>query len=375
MNMRSCLLFLTIALLRASNVGRDWGVERGSYLDPVTGVRIWEMAAGPGANDNLYFHFSNFSADNRNLIFKSNRTGSWQLFRVEVASGRIVQLTDDPQIPEYAACPDPTNARRLYYLSGSEIFAMDILDFTTRRIGTIPPPYIPGSQPQPFQPPTLSGDGKWVTVSKQRDEHNWEIGLMSTETGEYRTVITEGFRIGHVVHSPTDSTIFYVWESGDQGMVPQRSWLVNVDGSANRPFYFRLDPKAWFTPLKDWVTHEAWVADTGEMTMIMHKVGLILVQKDGTSRMVREGSYWHAAARRDGKFIVLDDFQGRIWLVETATGNTHLLATGIQDKVRTVHGHPSFDQLGRYVQFHSGRTHDTVAIIDLQELPAVSWTK
>jgi hypothetical protein len=85
--------------------------------------------------------------------------------------------------------------------------------------------------------------------------------------------------------------------------------------------------------------------------------------------LVREGSYWHAAARPDGKFIVADDFQGRLWLIETATGNTRLLATGLRDTVR-VHSHPSFDRLGRYVQFHTGRTHETVALVDLTQLAA-----
>ena len=64
----------------ASQIGKDWGVERQSYLDPVTGVRIWEMTKGPSSGDNLYFHFSNFTADNRYLIFVSDRTGSSQIF-------------------------------------------------------------------------------------------------------------------------------------------------------------------------------------------------------------------------------------------------------------------------------------------------------
>ena len=111
------------------------------------------------------------------------------------------------------------------------------------------------------------------------------------------------------------------------------------------------------------------------MTMINDKLGVMLVKKDGTARMVREGHYWHTAARPDGKFLVLDDMQGRLWLMETATGNTRLLATGIRDTVHTVHAHASFDRLGRYVQFHTGRTHETVATIDLGELPPLNWTK
>ncbi|MBI3849714.1 MAG: PD40 domain-containing protein [Verrucomicrobia bacterium] len=348
--------------------GKDWGVEREACLDPVTGVRVWELTKGTNAANNLYYHFSNFTADNRYLIFLSNRTGSWQLFRAEVETGRLVQLTDDPQVNAGTGCLDHTNARRLYHLRGAEVIALDILDVTTRKVGEIPEPHVGG-----FQQPTLSGDGKWLALGKQRDDANWEIGLMNTETGEYRTVVTQGFRIGHVQHSPTDPLIFYAWDSS--GYAPQRSWIVNEDGSGNRPFYVRTDPKTWFTPLKEWVTHESWVKDTGDMTMINDKLGVMLVKKDGTARMVREGHYWHTAARPDGRLLVLDDMQGRLWLMETATGNTRLLATGIRDTVRTVHAHASFDRLGRYVQFHTGHTHETIAIIDLNELPPLNWIK
>ncbi|MBI3852750.1 MAG: PD40 domain-containing protein [Verrucomicrobia bacterium] len=362
------LNFILCGSLHASDAGKDWGVEHESHLDPVTNVRVWEMAKGPAASDNLYYHFSNFTADNRYLIFASERTGTSQLFRAEIETGRIIQLTDGPSVGARTACPDHTNARRLYYLVGPVVIALDILDFKERKVGEIPKPHVGR-----FQQPTLSGDGKMMALTKQRDAANWEIGLLNTETGDYRTIITQGFRIGHVQHSPTDPLIFYVWETG--GYAPQRSWIVNEDGTGNRPFYARTDPKTWFTPLKEWLTHEAWVKDTGDMTMINDRVGVMLVKKDGTARMIREGHYWHAAARPDGKFLVLDDNQGRLWLMETATGNTRLLATGIYDTVRTVHAHASFDRLGRYVQFHTGRTHETIALIDLNELPPLKWTK
>jgi len=41
--------------------------------------------------------------------------------------------------------------------------------------------------------------------------------------------------------------------------------------------------------------------------MINDKQGVMLVAKDGAARMVSEGDYRHAAARPDGKFLVLDD--------------------------------------------------------------------
>lgn len=360
---RACFVFLSsVSIVLGSDAGRNWGVERRSYLDPVTGVSVWEMTKAGTVSDNLYFHFSNFTADNRYLIFVSDRTGSTQLFRAEVTTGEIVQLTDDHAVNARSTCPDPSEPRRLYYLRGPEVVALDVVDMRQTRIGEIPPPYVGG-----FQGLTSSGDGKWLTTTKQRDTNTWEIGLIHIASGEYRTVLQQGFRIGHVQHSPTDPVIFYVWETG--GYAPQRTWLVQTDGSGNRPFYARTDPKGWWTPLKEWVTHEAWVAATGEMTMVNDKLGVMMVAKDGSARLVARGDYWHAAARFDGKFLVLDDASGRLWLTETETGNTRLLATGLRDAVHAVHAHASFDRKGDYVQFHTGRTHETVAIIDLRSLP------
>jgi oligogalacturonide lyase len=363
-----CLGLSACGALRASNVGKDWGVERQFYTDPVTSVRVQELTTNGLSSDNLYFHFSNFTADNRFVIFASNRGGSSQFFRAEVETGRLVQLTDDPDTRHRGICPDPTDPRRLYRLRGREVIALDVLDFNERKVGEIPLPCLSA-----IGQPTLSGDGKWLALSKRRDEANWEIGLMDAQTGVYRTVITQGFAIGHVQHSPTEPVIFYVWETG--GYAPQRSWLVNDDGTGNRPFYARTDPKIWFTPLKEWVTHEAWVKDTGDMTMINDKQGVMLVKPDGTARLVSKGSFWHAAANSAGTSLVVDDSEGRLWLMETATGQKRLLVTGVRDKVHTVHPHASFDRLGRYIQFHTGRTHETVALIDLHELPPLKAEK
>ena len=154
-------------------MGSEMCIRDSSYVDPVTAALIWEMTGEQGSADNLYYHFSNFTADNRFLILASDRTGSWQLYRVEIQSGHIVQLTDESGVNARSACPDHTEAHRLYYMRGPEIIAMDILEFTTRKVGEIPKPYVGG-----FQQPTQSGDGKWLTLGKRSDSQNWEIGLM-----------------------------------------------------------------------------------------------------------------------------------------------------------------------------------------------------
>ncbi len=353
------LAILALPLL-ASNAGKDWGVERTSYTDPVTGFRVYEMTGDNGAAFNLYYHFPNFTADNRYVIFGSERGGSRQIYRVGVSDGRVVQLTDAENVNAAGACPDHTDSRRVYYTRGADVLAVDIETFESRKVATVP-----GAVTSGLGQPTLSGDGRSMAIGFQRDATTWEIGLIDTRSGEYRTVIQQGFRIGHVQHSPTNPLIFYVWETG--GYAPQRSWIVNTDGTGNRPFYFSTDPKRWVTPLKEWMTHEAWVPNTGDMTMIMDKVGVVLVKKDGSWQMVREGNYWHVMASPDGSRLVLDDFQGRIWVMETATGNTRLIATEVR-KPGLIHAHPSWDREGRRILFNRTRNgRQTVAMVELDE--------
>ncbi|WP_396624197.1 hypothetical protein [Luteitalea sp.] len=361
----ACLVVLSWAAPAGAQVGRDWGIEQQSYVDPVTGVTVREIATA-GTSDNLYFHVSNFTADNRYLLFTSTRTGTSQLYRADVDTGRIVQLTDDPKGTSRGALPDHTNPRRVYLQRGPAVVSLDIVTFTEQTVGRIPGAAVGG-----FGQPSLNGAGTHLALSVQRDEGTWEIGRMDVRTGEYRTVITQGFRIGHVQHSPTDDVIFYVWETG--GYAPQRTWVVDADGRHNRPFYARTDRRTWVTPLKEWITHEAWIAGTGELTLINDKQGVMIAGKDGGARMVKEGDYWHVAARPDGRFLVVDDSAGRLWLLETATGTMRLLATGIRDGVRAVHAHASFDRRGDYVQFHTGRTRETVALIDVRTLPPLRW--
>lgn len=350
------MLLLLSALVLGFEVGKSWGVERSEHTDPVTGARIVELAT-KGASSNLYFHFSNFTADNKYVIFANDRTGSMQLYRASVATGEIVQLTDEPGVAAASACPDPTLASRVYFVKGRAIQALDVETFAQRKIADLPA--AGASQP------TLSRDGKTMAVGFQAGPSTWEIGVVDVPGGTYRRVLQQGFRIGHVQHSPTDPVIFYTWETS--GYAPQRSWLVNVDGTGNRPFYANTEQAKWQTPLKEWMTHEAWVPATGQMTMIHDRHSIILVDKSGEWRTVTKGWYWHAASTMDGTRLIADDFDGKLWIIDVATGSSKLLATGVREP-KQIHAHPSWDRTGRYVLFnytHGGK--QTLAVIDVAD--------
>ncbi len=143
---------------------------------------------------------------------------------------------------------------------------------------------------------------------------------------------------------------------------------MNRDGTGNGPLYFATDPAKWITPLKEWVAHESFIQDTGDMAMVMEKIGLMVVKPDGSALIASEDSFWHCATTRDGKWIGADDRQGRIWLAKARTGDVRLLASGVMDKIPSVHPHLSFDHSGRWLVFYTGRSHESVALIDLQQI-------
>lgn len=330
--------------------------------DPLTGVESRPLASPGQRASNLYYHFSNFTADDRYVILAIDG----QIHSYEVATGRLERLTTGEGVAAAAATPHPRSKELVYYWRAGVLTELNLATRTERKVGRAPAAHWGG-----YGQPTFSPDLRRVTLSYQKDDHNWEIGLMDLDTGAYRAVVNQGFRIGHVQHHPLENKIFYVWETG--GYAPQRTWLVNADGSANRPFYARPEPKMWFTALKEWVTHEAWIPGTGGMTLIMDKVGILIADSEGTARLL-PGDYWHTAARSDGKVLVVDDMPGNLWLMEAATGNRKLLITNLRGEKR-VHAHASFSRNGRYVIFNDGRKGEGVSMIDLTTVEGEGWWK
>ena len=94
---------------------------------------------------------------------------------------------------------------------------------------------------------------------------------------------------------------------------------------------------------------------------------LVIADKTGKGRIL-PGNYWHVAARTDGRYLVADDFDGNLYLIDPSTDSRRLLASGLRQTVRPVHAHASFDRTGRYVLFNTGRTRQTIATVDLLQI-------
>ena len=204
---------------------------------------------------------------------------------------------------------------------------------------------------------------------------------MNIITGELKYIVSVPFQIGHVQSNPwVKGEIVFCWETG--GKSPQRTWIVNADGSGLRPLY----PESEY----EWVTHEAVITkDEAAIAIMGHRkvgrtdssgtavaganpgqeaswgpsgtrekpTGLGIVNLR-TREMIIIGQtpsgsgLWHVNGSGDGRWAVGDDFSRSIYLIDRHTREMIMLSTGHKPTAAD-HPHPSFNPEGTEIEIQS----------------------
>jgi oligogalacturonide lyase len=210
------------------------------------------------------------------------------------------------------------------------------------------------------------------------------IASMNIKTGEIKYVVSVPFQVGHIQSNPwAPGQIVFCWETG--GKSPQRTWIVNADGSGLRPLY----PESPY----EWVTHEVVITpDEVAIAIMGHRkipgtsedvhpgtdpsganpgqepewglcgtrekptgLGIVNIK---TRKMIivgqtNEGSgLWHVNGSPDGRFAVGDDFSRSIYLIDRHSREMILLSAGHKTTARD-HPHPSFSPDGTKIHIQS----------------------
>ena len=132
-------------------VGSIYASEWHDYQDPLTGRRVRQLTDSPAEDYHLYFYNPSVTPNSKYLIFISERTGMSNLFRLDLQSGSILQLTDaQPVRAEYwpftdalkgvgACLPAIGNGgREVFYFDGNDLFAVDIESLKQRQLLSLP---------------------------------------------------------------------------------------------------------------------------------------------------------------------------------------------------------------------------------------------
>lgn len=211
--------------------------------DSLSGIEVTRLSPDVGHTFHPYFTQPLFTSDGRNILAASDRTGAWQLYNMEIATGDMVQLTDEPDILRPGASLLDPNTMRAFYWSGKTLKSVRLDNLEQEEYYTIP---------EGFHGSILSitGDGTAIHFAYSEDL------ALSTATGKiYSTMGETLFRrpssvvmrvnisdksakaiwgerewISHVNTSPVDSDIVCFCHEGSWHLV-QRTWIVKASTS------------------------------------------------------------------------------------------------------------------------------------------------
>lgn len=368
--------------------GKVYPAEHKIFTALESGLTVIQLTAHPADDSVLYFTSNSFAADSRGLVFASRRTGAWNLFYLNLRDFSFVQLTDGQNISGTGAdvCAATHEA---FYRDGDQIKAVHLQTLVERTSATVPKGYSVG----PTVSVTASGRELAFSISEKielttktnviysdLDEHfekrPWSAVLTGRTDGTgWHEIARQQKWISHAMISPTNPNLILYGHEGRWERVEQRMWLVNGDGTANRP----LRPEE--TPALR-IGHEFWFADGRHVGyQAPRSVGVADAADGSFHEYATPFSDGHVQASPDGKLFVGDGSDREPFLNLYRLENGQLTGGPIyrHDSSRSQqhwHPHPAFSPDGKYVIFTSSQGgNGNVYLIRTTPDPAAAISK
>ena len=403
-----------------AQIGKRFPSEKKIITDPVTENKLIFLTSTPHGDSKIYQTHNQWTSDGKWIIFRSGRVKG-EVMAVNEKSGEMVQVSEGGYIGMLNVA---RKSMKLYFMRrlGNDTIrgSIAIIEvnlaklFADSKAGTLKSASayqrICGITPPELQAGgdmALDGGEQWVwfRVGKEQAMKHLAPGTkiepdfgprhmgagpagiagMNIKTGEIKYVVSVPFQIGHIQTNPwVPGQIVFCWETG--GKSPQRTWIVNSDGSGLRPLY----PEASY----EWVTHEAVISpDEVAIAIMGHRK--ISISNDSTTEKgtgvfgenpghepqwgkcgtrekpsglgivninTREmtivgqtpsgSGFWHVNGSADKRFAVGDDFARNIYLIDRRTHEMMLLSTG-HKATAADHPHPTFSPDGTRIEIQS----------------------
>lgn len=356
------LIIFESCQVNVKNKQAEWIREK----DSLTGYEVWQITSHDSASVACYFEAQAFTKDDKYVVFSSRRTGEWQLYRCDLRTGEIRQLTNAANLRSYFTMhPD---GERVCYIERRILCAMDIKE---SRVDTLMD-FSATELQRPFFSNYFTNDGKYTLVTSRSDSglSIYRIDLFIKKIDYVLTWKGESF--SHPLINPVypDLITFVPFPDTQNDMtLPMdqraRTWIANMKTG---------DVKQFLTcPYGFRATHETWSPD-GERFYFFKKtepgwipVTICSINKDGgdwqeyyTNDTIRLG---HGRASDDGRWFISDgqdpDYNPLI-LIDLTSGAAEFLCwsnASIEGGHEAfAHVHPSFSSSGNYVTYTSDKT-------------------
>jgi hypothetical protein len=244
-------------------IGTALPAEMKTYRDPDTGRNIRQYTTAQANSYPLYYFSPSVTADNRYAVIHSERSGWVELYRLDMESGALTQLTagTDRDSGWFIWCEGHlrgiynhlsalSQARReVYYFQGDEVRCTHLDTLANRVVHKMPGRISIGQS-------SFSPDGRYFAfIHADRshftsriadrealmnmrlgpwDHEAWRdtvpttIGVIETATGRYNDAIRLDFHVHHVIFGD-NQTLLINHIKDRHGM-----WRIGLDGSGRR---------------------------------------------------------------------------------------------------------------------------------------------
>lgn len=335
--------------------------------DTKTGRMVWQITSANAVSEAPYFESQGFTADERYLVFRSEREGVSRLYRCELASGELQCLSPDEVGPyRFSMHPD---GRRCLYWTGTRLRSVDVATLACRTeaevtaFTTAQDAFCAGGVAVPaasYRTATVVGNPAGVLML-----------AIDLDSGIVRPVL-QWYAFSHPLVCPGDpDLITFVpsdnacWKMEWPQHLRTRTWAVRVSDGIPRRF---ITPPPGRT-----VTHESWSPD-GKRMIYFEKAGgawtpvrirSVSRQGDDVCTHFESDEYrlGHGVLSPDQRYFVSDvqnAHDSPLLLIDMRTGGHEILcwpdASNDRGHPACAHVHPSFSPRGRYVAFTSDKT-------------------
>jgi oligogalacturonide lyase len=258
--------------LEAGNViGQTWKSEIRWFRDEKTGRTVWQLTS-TGNNVHLYFTENSFDAHQNEIIFRSDRAAGedrapqeyplYNLFRLDLETGEIVQLTDE-MTPVGSVTKTPDSAI-VVYTAGNKIRK---LDTESGEISTL------YEETGYFKlgGPSISANRRYIAFCRNEGvdvprgpnytgfkDHYYlvkdgRITLVYLDGSGSFDVFKDTHWLSHFQFCPVDPTLATFCHEGPWHLVTQRIWLLDFVSHEAWPCFRQGE--------QDSIGHEFWTQD------------------------------------------------------------------------------------------------------------------
>lgn len=234
-----------------NGIGKVYELDRITREDKMTGVQVTRLTDNQGNTRHPYFTQPLISKDSRYLLVTSDRTGSYQLFIMDLDKPQMVQLTAETNkktvrwwgMKESRGGSPCLDGKRMiaYYWSGNILKSINISNMKTDELYRVPEGFTPNIL-------SMTADGQYIDFCYSEvvklSSKDWKEQLYRRPTSVIMRVNVQNKRaeaiwgerefISHVNTSPVDPNIVLFCHEGPWHLV-QRMWIVRADSGEYWP--------------------------------------------------------------------------------------------------------------------------------------------